>query len=116
MTPFLAQPVWGRKEKEREKREEGVRERDSTLSLDFSAIGPSNPDEARGKVDPTARATHRYRDCGVSTTPGGRGFLLLGYSCLKCHEKNGFGSCETENNHVFQSQRNGTECLMRGLS
>ena len=36
-------------------------------------------------------------------------------SCLKCHE-NGFGSCEAQNDHVFQSQRNETECLMRGLS
>ena len=36
-------------------------------------------------------------------------------SCLKCH-KNGFGSCEVENGRVFRSQRNGTECLMRGLS
>ena len=47
--------------------------------------------------------------------PRGRGVLLLGYSCLKCHE-NGFGSCEAENDRVFRSQRNKTECLMRGLS
>ena len=51
-TLFLAQPVWGRREKGREKRGEGVRERDSTFSLDFSAIGASNPGEIRGKVDP----------------------------------------------------------------
>ena len=49
-------------------------------------------------------------------TPRGRGVLLLGYSGLKCHEKNGFGSCEAENSRVFQSQRNGIEYLMRGLS
>ena len=30
--------------------------------------------------------------------------------------KNGFGSCEAKNDRVFQSQRNGIECLMRGLS
>ena len=30
--------------------------------------------------------------------------------------KNGFQSCEAENSRVFQSQRNGTECLIRGLS
>ena len=36
-------------------------------------------------------------------------------SCLKCHE-NGFGSCEVKNGCVFLSQRNETECLMRGLS
>ena len=30
--------------------------------------------------------------------------------------KNGFRSCEAENGRVVQSQRNGTECLMRGLS
>ena len=49
-------------------------------------------------------------------TPRGRGVLLLGYYGLKYHEKNGFESCEAENGRVFQSQRNGTECLMRGLS
>ena len=49
-------------------------------------------------------------------TTRGRGVLLLGYSGLKCHEKNGLGSCKVENDHVFKSQRNGTECLMRGLS
>ena len=48
-------------------------------------------------------------------TPRGRGVFLLGYSGLKCNE-NGFGSYEAENGHVFQSQRNGTECLMRRLS
>ena len=36
-------------------------------------------------------------------------------SCLKCHE-NGFRSWEAENDHVFRSQRNETECLKRGLS
>ena len=34
-------------------------------------------------------------------TPRGRGFLLLGYSCLKSHE-NGFGSCEAGNGRAFR--------------
>ena len=42
-------------------------------------------------------------------------FSYSAISCLKFHE-NGFGSCEAENGRVFRSQRNGTECLMRGLS
>ena len=32
-------------------------------------------------------------------TPRDRGFLLLGYSCLKSHE-NGFGSCEAGNGWI----------------
>ena len=48
-------------------------------------------------------------------TPRGRDFLILGYSCLKSHE-NGFRSCEVGNGRAFRFQRNGTECLMRGLS
>ena len=64
---------------------------------------------------PTARAMREYQDCGVSKTPGGMSLLLLGYSCLKCHE-NGIWGCEAENGKVFRSQRNGTDCLMRGLS
>ena len=38
--------------KERGKEGEIFRERGSIFSLDFLAIGPSNPGEARGKVDP----------------------------------------------------------------
>ena len=46
----LDQIDWEReKGGEREKRE---RERSSHFSLDFPAIGPSNPDEAKGKIDP----------------------------------------------------------------
>ena len=41
----------GGREKEREE-EEDFRERESTISLDFPAIGPSNSGETRGKVDP----------------------------------------------------------------
>ena len=82
-------------------REEGVRERGFTFSLDFSAICPSNPDEARGKVDP------HYK--GYTWVPGLWSFKKLwevgvfSYSdiyCLKSHE-NGFGSCEAGNGYDF---------------
>ena len=33
-----------------------------------------------------ARATRGHRFCGVLTTPGGRVFLLLGYSLFESHE------------------------------
>ena len=49
----------GGKKRERErKREKGkeFRERGSTLSLDFPAIGPSNLGETRGKVDPHCKS------------------------------------------------------------
>ena len=54
MTKF-SQLVWGRKrggETNKREKENGARERESTFSLDFSAIGPSNSDETRSKVDP----------------------------------------------------------------
>ena len=60
MTILLTQvdpTSWGergrakRKERKGEKKEL-ERERGSTFSLDFPAIGSSNPDEARDKVDP----------------------------------------------------------------
>ena len=45
---------------EREKKEEremrNSRERESTFSLDFSAIDPSNSGETRGKVDPHCKS------------------------------------------------------------
>ena len=45
---------------EREKKEEreriNSRERDSTFSLDFLAIGPSNSNDTRGKVDPHCKS------------------------------------------------------------
>ena len=41
----------GERERKREKEIE-FRERCSTFSLDFPAIGPSNSGETRGKVDP----------------------------------------------------------------
>ena len=49
----------GKKRKKRERKREKereFRERGSTLSLDFPVIGPSNPDEARGKVDPHCKS------------------------------------------------------------
>ena len=52
-------PTGWREEKERGKKHRGQegenfreRERESTFSLYFSTIGPSNPCEARDKVDP----------------------------------------------------------------
>ena len=36
------------------------------------------PSRQEAKLLPTARATLGYQFGGVSTTPGGRGFLLLG--------------------------------------
>ena len=49
--------VWEGRKKEREKTEErgkvwDFRERGSTFSLEFPAIGPASSDEARGKVAP----------------------------------------------------------------
>ena len=54
LTPIFSQPVW-EGEREREREEEDFRERESTFSLDFQAIGPSNPYETRGKVDPRCK-------------------------------------------------------------
>ena len=97
-------------------REEGVRERGFTFSLDFSANDLSNPEEARGKVDPHCK--------GYVWVPGLWSFKKLwevgvfsysDISCLKSHE-NGFGSSEAGNGHAFRFQGSETECLMRGLS
>ena len=41
----------GRKERGEEEEDFRERERESTLSLDFPAIDPLNPDETRDKVD-----------------------------------------------------------------
>ena len=62
------------KEKEREKKESFCKERVSTFSLNFPVIEPSNPGEQEAKLLPTTRATRGYQ---FSTTPGGRGLLLL---------------------------------------
>ena len=58
LTPTLTQLVWeGKREKERERerkreKEREFKERGSTFCLDYRAIGPSNHDKIRGKVDP----------------------------------------------------------------
>ena len=92
----------GNREKER------FQKRVSTFSLDFSAIGPSNPSKARGKVDPHCE--------GYAWVPGLWSFDKLGevwvfsyldILCLKIHE-NGFGCCKTGNGHEFRFQRSGT--------
>ena len=46
-------------------------------------IGPSDLNETGAKLVYAKRATRGYRYYGVSTTPGGRGLLLLGYSLFK---------------------------------
>ena len=52
----LTQPVWARKREKNhgigERKEWDFRERISTFSLGFQAIGPSVSDEARSKVVP----------------------------------------------------------------
>ena len=50
-------PNWFGREKERKReKEREFRERGSTFSLNFLAIGPSNPGETRGKVDPHCKS------------------------------------------------------------
>ena len=52
--PYLLPIGLGGKKRKRERKKEqerAFRERSSTFSLDFPAIGPSNPNEIRGKVD-----------------------------------------------------------------
>ena len=80
-----------------------------TFSLDFSAIGPSNPCKARGKVDPHCE--------GYAWVPGLWSFDKLGevwvfsyldILCLKIHE-NGFGCCENGNGHGFRFHISGTD-------
>ena len=61
----------------REKREGFFRERSSTFSLEFPVIGPSVPNEPRGKVALRCKGYAWVPVCGFSTTPRGRGFLLL---------------------------------------
>ena len=51
LTPFFGPTGWeGGKRRENRERED-FRERSSTFCLDFPTIGPSNPGEARGKID-----------------------------------------------------------------
>ena len=57
----------GGKKREKREKEREFRERGSTFSLDFQAIGPEIQARQEEKLIPTTRATHGYRDCGVST-------------------------------------------------
>ena len=56
------------------------RERESNFSLDFQTFGSS---EQETKLLYAVRATRGHQFCGVSTTLGGRGLLLLGYFLFK---------------------------------
>ena len=75
------------REKKEERERRNYRERGSTFSLDFPAIGPLNPGETRGKVDPHCKSYvwvpvlwsfDKLQEVGV--------FCCLVTSCLKCHE------------------------------
>ena len=47
---------FGRERERKRKKEREFRERVSTFSLDFPAIGPSNSDETRDKVNPHCKS------------------------------------------------------------
>ena len=88
----------------RGKEGESFRDRESTFSLDFPTIGPSNPSEIRDKVDPHCKSYawvlvfwsfDKLREVGV--------FFYLDILRLKSHE-NGFGCCEAGNGHGFRFQ------------
>ena len=81
----------GGKKGERERK--SFKERSSTFSLYFPAIGSSNSGETRGNVDPYCKSYawlpvlwsfDKLWEVGV--------FSYLVISCLKTHE-NGFGCC-----------------------
>ena len=101
----------GGEEKEREK--EGERERifkvrSSHFSLNFPMIGPSNSDEAKGKVDPHCKSYAWMPEVWTfSKLREVRVFSYLDIPYLKGHE-NGFGCYEAENGHRFRFQRSGT--------
>ena len=62
----------------RENREGENLERVSTSLYVFWRLAQQTPARQEAKLVYAARATRGHRFCGVSTTPGGRGFLLLG--------------------------------------
>ena len=66
-----------RERKERGKRKENSRVRSSHFSLDFQRSDRRLSARQEEKLIPTARAMRGSCFYGVSTTPGGRGFLLL---------------------------------------
>ena len=72
-------------------------------------IGPSNPGETRGKVNPHCKSFvwvpllwsfDKLREVGV--------FFYLDILCLKSHE-NGFRCGEGGNGHIFSVLRSGTD-------
>ena len=80
MTPLFSQTGWEgelEREKERERKEGIFRERGSNFSLEFPAIGQSDPGEPRDKVALRCTGYAWAPVLWSSTTPGGRGFLLL---------------------------------------
>ena len=58
LTTIFSQPVWeeGKGGRDGERKRRDFRVRSPHLSLDFSAIGPSNLGETRGKVDPHCKS------------------------------------------------------------
>ena len=91
LDPSSLKSFWeGKEEKEREKPTERKRRnsrvRSSHFSLEFPTIGPSNPGEPRGKVDPHCKSYawvpvlwsfYKLREVGV--------FSYLFYSLAKSH-------------------------------
>ena len=84
--PNLDQMDWERKREEEKKKSkrkregkcEIFRERSSTFSLEFSAIGPASPDEARSKVAPHGKDYTWVPVLGsFEKLRKDRGFLLL---------------------------------------
>ena len=53
---FSSNNLVGREKEEKEKRRRNLRERSSTSSIGFPAIGPAVPDGARRKVLPRAKS------------------------------------------------------------
>ena len=61
-----------------------ILERESPTYLKISRrSGRQFSSEQEEKLAYATRAMRGHRFCGVSTTPGGRGFLLIGYSLFK---------------------------------
>ena len=92
-TSSLDQALPNRFGREREKKREKERERKRKKELLERKALPSLCIFRRSilrilarqeaKLIPTTRATRGYQYCGVLTTLGGRGFLLLGYFLFK---------------------------------
>ena len=81
LDPSSPKRFWEKRNRERKGKNEKGRdfsERDSNFSLNVPAIGSRFLARQEVKFLPTVRATRGYWFYGVSTTLGGRGFLLLG--------------------------------------